>query len=62
MEHVTIKIETGNAAFQDAPATEIARILRHIAEQFEREGDASPVIRDANGNFCGEVQILASDE
>jgi hypothetical protein len=35
MERVTITLETGNAAFSDEPATEIARILRAQADGAE---------------------------
>lgn len=62
IEHVTIKIGTGNAAFEDLPGVEIARILRHLADQFEECGEAPHAIRDANGNHCGEVQILREDD
>ena len=60
MEHIHINIETGNAAFEDAPASEIARILRKLADQFE-DGQFSQTIRDVNGNRCGEV-ITTSDQ
>lgn len=60
---ITIEIETtGNAAFEDAPASEIARILRELAKRMEDgdfpEGDTP--VRDINGNRCGSV-FLADD-
>ncbi len=60
MESVTITIETGSAAFEDSPASEVARILRDLASRFERDG-ASPclTLRDMNGNRCGLVSIQA---
>jgi hypothetical protein len=33
-----LQIETGNAAFQDNPGQEIARILREVADQIEGHG------------------------
>lgn len=65
MERITITINTGNAAFDDEPATEIARILREIAASMERDGtpslvelqDGTFLVRDINGNKCGEVDI-----
>lgn len=53
-ERFTIVIQTGNAAFEDAPATEVARILRAMADRMESCG-MLPVPRDANGNKCGSV-------
>jgi hypothetical protein len=57
-EQITITIQTGNAAFEDAPASEVARILRDLADRFENEGalDATP-LRDHNGNKVGVVRI-----
>jgi len=63
MEKIEITIETGNAAFDDEPATEIARILRKLADRFERDGalpDGLP-LQDANGNTCGRVWIQPAD-
>lgn len=63
MEKVEITIETGSAAFADEPATEIARILRKVAERFERDGalpDGMP-LQDVNGNTCGRVWITPAD-
>ncbi|MCQ4311725.1 hypothetical protein NAV33_07425 [Pseudomonas stutzeri] len=56
MEHIRINIETGNSAFEDEPATEVARILRKLADQFEN-GDFPQTVRDINGNLCGEVIV-----
>lgn len=58
MERITITIETGNAAFEDEPATEIARILRDIAARFEAGSAFGGVqVRDINGNTCGGIEI-----
>lgn len=56
MTSVTIRIETGNAAFALDPAMEIARILRDLADQFTRDGSAYPP-RDHNGNTVGTIEI-----
>lgn len=61
MEFITIKFGTDNAAFAN-PGPEIARILRKIANHFETTGTAPNAIRDINGNFVGEVQILEGDD
>lgn len=55
-ERHTIIIETYGAAFDDAPATEIARILREMADRIEFHG-VLPVPRDINGNKCGSVSV-----
>lgn len=60
-EQVTIRISTENDAFTDAPASEIARILRDLAAQYERDGEPLRTIRDANGNRCGTI-ITVSEE
>jgi hypothetical protein len=55
-------IETTNEAFADAPATELARILRELAEFIEHEGPPgwAPLL-DADGNDAGEVEFSAPD-
>lgn len=62
IEHITIKIETGNAAFEESPTGEIARILRKLAQEFEESGIPGHYLRDINGNACGTVQILREDD
>ena len=52
-----LEIDTRNAAFEDDPAAEIARILAATADQVEAYGLAeedSSKIRDLNGNTVGE--------
>lgn len=53
-ERLTITIETGNAAFQDDPSRELARILRAQADLIESgmATDETP-LRDVNGNRVG---------
>lgn len=47
------EFSTSNAAFDDAPATEAARILREIARKIERGEAFDGQVRDANGNRIG---------
>lgn len=48
----SMQFDGDNAAFDDAPASEIARILRHAAKAVER-GDFQGQAVDANGNTVG---------
>jgi hypothetical protein len=57
MENITITIETGNAAFDDSPTAEIARILRDLAKRFELDGLPPSKILDANGNCVGRCEV-----
>lgn len=59
MEGWEILIETSNAAFEDTPATELARILRRLADDFEQLGEpaASGKLRDVNGNTVGFARM-----
>ena len=58
MESITITIETGDAAFDDEPATEIARILHKLADEFEQYGRSQfSKLYDFNGNAVGTVTI-----
>lgn len=59
-ERITITIETANAAFDDRPASEIARILTDLAKDFKFCGGVAENIgnlRDVNGNTCGSVRV-----
>jgi hypothetical protein len=66
-ERISVTLETnGNAAFEDSPATEIARILREAAKRIENgdfgsDGDGFR-LNDINGNKCGRVTIERVDE
>lgn len=57
MERFTVTIHTGNAAFDEAPATEIARILSDLAKRLENNGLVDGPLRDINGNTVGGVVI-----
>lgn len=48
----TIKINMDNAAFADAPAQELTRILCDIVRKIE-SGERIDTVRDLNGNTCG---------
>ena len=56
-DQITITIETGNAAFEEAgTGQEVARILRKLADQIEEWPGASAFkvgLRDVNGNRVG---------
>jgi hypothetical protein len=54
MEKLTITISTGNSAFEMDKHSEVARILRKLADRFESGGEPSKVM-DINGNKVGEV-------
>lgn len=51
-----IEIVMDNAAFNDEPATELARILRELAEEIEN-GQGSCQLRDINGNAVGTFTV-----
>jgi hypothetical protein len=57
---VTIKIDCANAAFEDDPALEVARILEDLAHRAGL-GGLSPGDRlkaiDVNGNTVGDLKV-----
>tara|TARA_R110000787_G_scaffold75329_1_gene166827 strand:- start:626 stop:823 length:198 start_codon:yes stop_codon:yes gene_type:complete len=55
-QRTTITIHDDGAAFEDAPATETARILRLLADQIEHDGIWPEQLFDINGNTCGYVK------
>jgi hypothetical protein len=59
---IIITVETGNEAFIDHPAGEVARILRDLACQFEVLGLHRLVVRDSNGNAVGLVELEGEEE
>jgi hypothetical protein len=54
---LAISFDMDNAAFEDAPAAEAARILREIAKAVEADDSPNGNIRDANGNRVGSWEI-----
>ena len=59
MEVFTCTIRCENAAFEETPASELARILRSIAKRLETEGASGfyETIRDINGNDVGRWAV-----
>lgn len=60
----TLFFDMGNAAFEDSPAEEVARILRAIADKVAGENDVPgffQTIRDANGNDIGRYAAKTAD-
>jgi hypothetical protein len=53
---ISIEIENSGSAFDDSPESELARILRKLADQIEN-GTAPEVLHDLNGNKCGTVSM-----
>ncbi len=51
-------INMDNAAFDDEPATETARLLERVAQQV-RDGRESAPVMDINGNNVGYWEIHA---
>lgn len=56
-----LNLETGNAAFDDDHLTEIARILRDVADKVEH-GTNSGKVFDLNGNSVGEFVFSPDQE
>lgn len=54
---VTITIETDNAAFEDDPGAEVARILAEYARRLDGESLRSCKLYDYNGNHVGDVEV-----
>jgi len=53
-----LSIRTGNAAFEDDnKSTEIARILRELANRIEHYGHTDGKIYDVNGNHVGDFLL-----
>jgi hypothetical protein len=59
--YTQIKIEMDNAAFEDDPTAEVARILREVAKRIDGHPHFSPghdqPLRDANGNEVGYITV-----
>lgn len=59
---VRIEFATDNAAFEEAPATEAARILKAIARQIETGAAFDGTIYDINGNRVGAWSMDEPEE
>ncbi len=57
----TIVLNMDNAAFEDAPGIELARILRKLADDVENNGpeNANDRLHDINGNSIGEFRFFS---
>lgn len=59
----TVTIEMDNAAFEDAPGEEVARILRALADLEDGHPHFAPgheqALLDANGNEVGTADVWA---
>jgi hypothetical protein len=53
----TVRINCENAAFDDALATETARILRGIADSLESGQNLPLALFDSNGNQVGRANF-----
>jgi hypothetical protein len=61
MQAIDITIDTTNAAFDGAPALEVAAILRRLADRLDA-GDPPPAtLYDTNGNACGYYYVIEAD-
>ena len=52
----TCTIDLDGAAFEDAPRTELGRILREIADDYA-EGRSYGLVSDDNGIRCGRWEV-----
>lgn len=54
-----LHVSCDNAAFEEGMATELARILRDVAERLERGEDCGSWVnvRDINGNVVGSFAL-----
>jgi hypothetical protein len=57
----SIEIKTTNAAFEDSPETEIARILREWADRIEEGAQGTYKVFDINGNSVGTLYFKEED-
>lgn len=59
---ITIKLNTGSAAFDSDKTPELARIMADIAKRFTQyhiasSGQYDGPIRDSNGNTVGSLKV-----
>ena len=61
--NITITLNTDNAAFEDDPGAEVARILRRLANDLALQcQDGTTNLRDVNGNKVGICEIVDDSE
>lgn len=59
-----LKIRCVNAAFEDDPRAECARILREVADRLDNGSDYADLyetLHDINGNDVGRVKLHQSE-
>lgn len=61
MSDFSVKFDCDNAAFDEHPETETARILHEIAEKIEN-GIFNGNVRDLNGNTIGTFALTTDGE
>ena len=58
-----IALRSGNAAFEDCPSFETARILREVADDIEASSMyCAGNLRDINGNTVGSFSFDVEDD
>lgn len=64
MSELRLSMELVNDAFADDAASEVARILRVLAQRIEQEGlHSEPMrLRDVNGNTVGQALIVGAEQ
>jgi hypothetical protein len=60
MDRFILTVKTTNAAFEDDAPTEVARLLRDVAERLE-DGSVSGKMRDVNGNTVGDFGFTTEE-
>lgn len=61
--YLDIILRSGNAAFEDCPSFETARILREVADDIEASSMyCSGNLRDVNGNTVGQFSFDVEDD
>lgn len=55
--NLAVQIEGGNAAFDDRPHAEYARILRGLADAIEAGQEGRFYLHDINGNNVGRADL-----
>jgi len=59
MATLKITIKMDNAAFENEPATEVARILHELAAHIAEDGPSDQYLKDINGNRVGSVVMVS---
>lgn len=54
---LSLTIKGEGEAFATQPASELARILREVAQRIQEDGDSEGSLRDINGNRVGSFSV-----